>query len=120
MTIMIALLSFAGYVAVKLTGDRQGTAITGIAGGLASSTAVTMTLAKLASENPEQRTLLTAGVLFASAVMAGRVLAIAGVINPSLLTALALPIGLVGVVLALGAVVLMLRNPNEGDGRRGQ
>jgi uncharacterized membrane protein (DUF4010 family) len=110
MTIMIAFISFVGYVAIKLTGDRHGIAITGIAGGLASSTAVTMTLAQVARENPEQRTLLTAGVLLASAVMSGRVLAIAGVINPSLLTAIALPIGAVGVVLALGAVVLMWRS----------
>lgn len=118
MTIMIALISFVGYVAVKLTGDRHGTAITGIAGGLASSTAVTMTLAQVARENPEQRTLLTAGVLLASAVMSGRVLAIVGVINPSLLTAIALPIGAVGVVLALGAVVLMWRSADGevGDG----
>lgn len=117
MTIMIALISFVGYVAVKFAGDMRGTAITGIAGGLASSTAVTMTLAKVAHENPGQRTLLTAGILFASAVMSGRVLAIVGVINPGLLTAIALPIGAVGVVLALGAVVLMWRSAsNEEDG----
>jgi uncharacterized membrane protein (DUF4010 family) len=118
MTIMIAFISFVGYVAVKLTGDRHGIAITGIAGGLASSTAVTMTLAQLARENPEQRTLLTAGVLLASAVMSGRVLAIAGVINPSLLTAIALPIGAIGAVLACGAVVLMWRSADGevGDG----
>ncbi len=118
MTIMIAFISFVGYVAVKLTGDRHGIAITGIAGGLASSTAVTMTLAQVARENPEQRTLLTAGVLLASAVMSGRVLAIAGVINPSLLTAIALPIGAIGAVLACGAVVLMWRSADGevGDG----
>jgi uncharacterized membrane protein (DUF4010 family) len=117
MTIMIAVISFIGYVAVKLAGDRSGTAITGIAGGLASSTAVTMTLAQVASKNPGQRTLLTAGVLFASAVMSGRVLAITSVVNPSLLTVIALPVGAVGAVLALGAVGLMMRGPdNDGSG----
>ncbi|MBN9268427.1 MAG: DUF4010 domain-containing protein, partial [Hyphomicrobium sp.] len=110
MTIMIAFISFVGYVAVKLAGDRQGIAITGLAGGLASSTAVTLTLAKVASENAEQARLLAAGVLFASAVMAGRVLAIAGVINPTVLVAIALPIGAVGAALALGALALMLRS----------
>ena len=110
MTIMIAFISFVGYVAVKLAGDRQGIAITGLAGGLASSTAVTLTLAKVASENAGQARLLAAGVLFASAVMAGRVLAIAGVINPTVLVAIALPIGAVGAALALGALALMLRS----------
>jgi len=115
MTIMIAFISFVGYVAVKFAGDMHGTAITGIAGGLASSTAVTMTLAKVAHENPGQRTLLTAGILFASAVMSGRVLAIVGVINPGLLKAIALPIGAIGAVLALGAVVLMWRSASDKE-----
>lgn len=116
MTIMIAFISFVGYVAVKLTGDRHGIAITGIAGGLASSTAVTMTLAKVARENPGQRMLLVAGVLFASAVMAGRVLAVAGVVNPGLLTEITLPIGAVGAVLALGGLALMVRSAGEDTG----
>lgn len=116
MTIMIALISFVGYVAVKVAGDRQGIAITGVAGGLASSTAVTLTLSKLAGENPGQARLLAAGVLFASTVMAGRVLAIAGVVNPGLLPVIALPIGAVGVALALGAVSLMLRS-SQGEER---
>jgi uncharacterized membrane protein (DUF4010 family) len=120
MTIMIAFISFVGYVAVKLAGDKQGVAITGIAGGLASSTAVTLTLAKVAGENPGQARLLAAGVLFASAVMAGRVLAIAGVINAGLLATIVPPIGAVGAVLALGAVTLMLRGAHDGrDGGGG-
>jgi uncharacterized membrane protein (DUF4010 family) len=119
MTIMIAAISFVGYVAVKLAGDRRGTAITGIAGGLASSTAVTMTLAQVARENPGQRTLLTAGVLFASGVMSGRVLAIVAVINPSLLTAIALPVGAVGAVLVLVAVVLMMHSADDDGGGEG-
>jgi uncharacterized membrane protein (DUF4010 family) len=119
MTIMIAFISFVGYVAVKFVGDTHGIAITGVAGGLASSTAVTMTLSRLAHDNPGQQTLLTAGVLFASAVMAGRVIAIAGVINPGLLPAIAPAIGATGAVLVIGALVFMLRDTPGKEERNG-
>jgi len=120
MTIMIAFISFVGYVAVKLAGDRQGIAITGLAGGLASSTAATLTLAKVARENRDQSTLLASGVLFASAVMAARVLVVTGVINPGLLRVVAPPMGVIAAVLALGGVVLMLRGTHEGKASGGR
>lgn len=107
MTIMIALLSFVGYVAIKLAGEQKGIAITGLAGGLASSTAVTMTLARLVRHHPEQRTLLVSGTLFADAMMAARVLVIVGVINPRLLLSVAPSIVILGAVLGAGALVLM-------------
>jgi uncharacterized membrane protein (DUF4010 family) len=115
MTIMIALMSFVGYVAVKLAGDKQGIAITGIAGGLASSTAVTMTLARQARDAPTGGAIFAAGALFASAVMAGRVLFIVAAINPRMLVSVGLPIGAVGVVLAIGAVLLMRGSSDSRD-----
>lgn len=117
MTIMIAALSFVGYLAIKLAGEQQGIAITGLAGGLASSTAVTMTLSRLAREHPEQRTLLVSGTLFADAMMAVRVLAIVGVINPRFVMSVAPSIGAMGAVFALGGVVLM-RMGMDGDHER--
>lgn len=107
MTIMIALLNFVGYVAIKLAGEEKGVAITGLAGGLASSTAVTMTLARLAREHPEQRTLLVSGTLFADAMMAARVLVIVGAVNPRLILSVAPSIAILGMVLVVGALVLM-------------
>jgi uncharacterized membrane protein (DUF4010 family) len=115
MTIMIALMSFVGYVAVKLAGDKQGIAITGIAGGLASSTAVTMTLARQARDAPTGGAIFAAGALFASAVMAGRVLVIVAAINPRMLVSVGLPIGAVGVVLATGAFLLMRGSSDSRD-----
>lgn len=50
--IMIATISFAGYVAVKALGNRLGVSHGGGAGGLASSTATTLALARLARETP--------------------------------------------------------------------
>ena len=117
MTIMIALMGFVGYMAVKFGGDKQGVTITGLAGGLASSTAVTMTLARQARDASSGSAMLAAGALLASAVMAGRVLAIVAAINPRMLWAVGLPIGIVGIVLAVGAFFFM-RFGDEGSGDR--
>lgn len=114
MTIMIAAISFAGYVAVKAIGERLGILATGIAGGLVSSTAVTITMAKLAKEHPQGRNPLIAGALLASAVMAARVLVIVGVANIKLLVMVVLPIGLGGLVIAAAAILLLRFDGRDG------
>lgn len=100
MTVLIGAVSFAGYVAVKVVGYRRGVAVAGMAGGMASSTATTAAMARLASEHPDQINVLAAGAVFANAVMGPRVLAILGVVNPDFGLRLAAPL------LAVGAVYL--------------
>jgi uncharacterized membrane protein (DUF4010 family) len=94
LTIMIAALSFAGYIAIRLAGDRLGVLLSGVAGGLVSSTAVTLSMAKLAREHPGRARLFAAGILLASATMMLRLLVIAAVVNASLLIVLAAPLAL--------------------------
>jgi len=62
-----------GYVAVKYFGATLGVLIGGAAGGLASSTAVTITNARRAAAREGSARLLAAGVAVASAVMFIRV-----------------------------------------------
>ena len=50
LVILIAALSLVGYVATRALGSERGTAITGLSGGLVSSTAVTLTFAKRSRE----------------------------------------------------------------------
>ncbi len=96
--ILMAAVSFAGYWAVKLVGDRAGIAVAGLAGGLASSTATTLTLARMSKAAGGGETLLAGGILLAGAVMLARVVAIAGAVQPALLPALAPPV--IGAALA--------------------
>src|SRR3990170_1858785 len=81
MTITIAAMSFAGYVAIRVAGAERGVVLSGLAGGLVSSTVVTLTMAKLARDCPERQRLCAAASLLSSAVMALRVLAVASVFN---------------------------------------
>jgi uncharacterized membrane protein (DUF4010 family) len=50
MVVLIASISFAGYVATRVFGDKRGAALTGVFGGLASSTALTLHFARLARQ----------------------------------------------------------------------
>lgn len=107
--ILIAAISFAGYIAVRVFGDRNGIAVASIAGGLASSTAVTISFARLAREHPESTRLLAGGILLAGATMLGRIVVLAGLLKPSLVGPLLWPALAAGAVLLGSAGVLLWR-----------
>ncbi|MFM1813320.1 MAG: hypothetical protein RLZ98_15 [Pseudomonadota bacterium] len=103
MTIAIAAISFAGYAAVRIAGKHRGILFTGLAGGIVSSTAVTVTLARLARVHKEHTSLLAAGVTLASATMMLRVIAIVGLFNKALLSDLLVPLSAATAVLLAAA-----------------
>lgn len=111
--IMIAAISFGGYVAVRIFGDRLGVLMAAAAGGLASSTAATLSLARLGREHPESARLLSAGILIAGLVMALRVGVVAALLNPTLIVPLAAPLGALALGLAAAAVILLLTGNRE-------
>ncbi|MDP2299041.1 MAG: MgtC/SapB family protein [Pseudolabrys sp.] len=87
--IVLAAVSFLGYGAVKYFGARRGVLLSALAGGLVSSTAVTMTSASRAARQEGAPSLLAAGVAIASAVSFLRVIAIIAAMQPVLLGAVA-------------------------------
>ncbi len=83
--IVLASVSFAGYVAVKLWGERRGILLAAATGGLVSSTAVALDSARRAAANEGTPQILAAGVALATAVSFLRVIAIIAALKPSLL-----------------------------------
>jgi uncharacterized membrane protein (DUF4010 family) len=83
--LVLAAVSFFGYAAVKYFGGRRGLLLSSFAGGLASSTAVTVFSARAARAGEAPPRLLAAAVSMASAVMFLRVVAIVAALNPVLL-----------------------------------
>ncbi len=76
LVILISALSLVGYVATRVWGPRRGLLATGIAGGLVSSTAVTLALTRRSREPaspPAAAHLLVAAILLAWLIMVGRV-----------------------------------------------
>ncbi len=105
LVILIAALSFAGYIAMKAAGTRKGLLLTGALGGMVSSTLVTLNFSRLAV-GKDLGTLIPAGIVLASLVMLPRMALEASVVNISLLPRLAIP--LVLMALASGGAALWL------------
>ena len=112
MVVLIAGLSFAGYIAMKAVGTERGILLTGLLGGLASSTATTLTFARLA-RHIRLGQILAAGTLVASATMFPRVLVEVAVINPQLLPALIPPLGLMTLTSAVYSLWLWRRHRGQ-------
>ncbi|MDR9394690.1 MAG: MgtC/SapB family protein [Roseovarius sp.] len=89
--ILVAGLSFAGYAAMRLAGDRLGAIITGLFGGLASSTPTTLALARRARAQPPLAPVLSVGIVLAGAVTFLRITILAALFAPALLDRLAVP-----------------------------
>jgi uncharacterized membrane protein (DUF4010 family) len=115
MTILIAAVSSAGYIALKWGGPSQGAVISGLGGGLVSSTAVTLAFSRLAREHPERLSALAAGTLLAGMTMMLRILVLVGAVNPALLRWLVLPLVLAALGTGLSAA-WHLRRAQEGRG----
>lgn len=120
LVVLISALSLAGYVAVRALGERKGTALTGVFGGMVSSTAVTLSFSRASKVGGAVPLALGAGVLFAWAVMFVRVLVEVAVVHAPLLPRLLLPLGAMAVVSALAGGWCYWRTPvgsvsNAGD-----
>ncbi|MDX1592011.1 MAG: MgtC/SapB family protein, partial [Balneolaceae bacterium] len=101
MVVLITALSFLGYFAIRIAGNKVGTLVTAITGGLASSTAVTVSFAQFAREY-EIKKLFMGGVMIASSIMFIRVLIEVSVVNPELLAGLWIPISAMFVAMIAG------------------
>lgn len=113
MVVLIAGIGFAAYVAIRLLGTRHGLMVTALLGGIVSSTAMTITLARLDADR--LRPALAAGLLATSALMFPRVLLEVGVINPALLPQLLAPMATAGAIYALGALFHYLRAAQQPE-----
>lgn len=81
--ILTAGVSYAGYAALKLAGPDKGPPLAGLAGGLASSTATTLAMARL-SRKVEDANGLAAGVSFAAMASVIRATGLALIVQPAL------------------------------------
>lgn len=84
MMVIIAAVSYVGYICVRLLGDRAGLVLAAAAGGLVSSTAVTLAYARLSKLEPKSSGALASGITASWAVSLSRMSAIAIAIAPTL------------------------------------
>lgn len=115
MVVLISGLSLAGYVALRLTGQRYGAPLLGLLGGLASSTATTLLYAKHSKLNDSMLRLSAIVILIASQVVLIRLMVVSSVVSPALVRQLVPVMGL-GLFFGLVATVYnwkRLQNTSE-------
>jgi uncharacterized membrane protein (DUF4010 family) len=88
LVLLFSGMSFVGYLAQRLSG-AAGYPLTGLLGGLVSSTSVTLTFARSSKTHPHQEGPLAAGAVAASTVLFFRVAIAVAVLNATLLPVLA-------------------------------
>lgn len=91
MVVFISGISFLGYVLIKVIGPRRGIGLTGLLGGLASSTAVTLSFSERSGEHPKLARPFALAITLAWTMMFGRVLVEVAILNRPLLGAVWLP-----------------------------
>ncbi|MBP1857102.1 MgtC/SapB family protein [Rhizobium herbae] len=112
LTITIAAISFAGYAAIRVAGPSRGILFAGAAGGLASSTALTLSFARFAADAPQSARQLACGATIAGALSLIRVLVIGAVLAPILLIPLAIAL-IPAVLVMLAASFLIARRGSD-------
>lgn len=112
MLVLIAAISYLGYFATKIMGNRHGPMLTGLFGGLVSSTAVTLNLSRLARLHPGMQNALAAGILMACATMLARILLVVSILNPALFQMLWLTLVAMAVLMYIMAFLFWRKAAN--------
>lgn len=94
--IIVSTLGFIGYLLEKKFGSRVGLWLSGILGGIVSSTALTLSVGRMARNNPDRGKSALQAALLASSMMYLRVLVLIWFINGSFLTHLWYRLALLG------------------------
>jgi uncharacterized membrane protein (DUF4010 family) len=113
MVTLIAGVGFVGYVTMRLWGAGRGMLLTGAIGGLASSTAVTLSSAAQARKAPEFAPLSALAVVVASTVMFVRLLIVLFIAEPSLGRPLIAPLSAMAVAAAACTAFLYFRGEHK-------
>lgn len=84
MIVLISAVDFASYVLVKIMGPEHGIGVSGLLGGLVSSTALTLGLARRSRSEPSAADAFALGILLAWTVMFVRVTILSIALAPAL------------------------------------
>lgn len=113
MVVFVSGIGFSGYILMKVFGPNRGINLMGLLGGLASSTASTISFATASRENPSISTLYARAAILASSIMIPRVLLWTMVISPSLLKVISAPLLSMFVTGLIIAYILQRQNRHD-------
>ena len=113
MVVFVTGLNYVGYIVIKTFGSNRGTVLTGLLGGILSSTAVVSSLANKSKEQEKIAPFVTASAI-ASSTMFIRVLIEVSILNFAMIEKLAFPMVLLSLAGYLSASI-MWRKKEHGE-----
>ena len=116
LVVLISGISFVGYFLTRILGAQRGLGLTGVLGGLTSSTAVTAAMALEAKQNPQLSSICAFSTLAANATMFGRVLVVVAVLDVALVKQLSWSLGAMAAVAIFASILLWLRAGKDTRG----
>lgn len=114
MVVLIAGLSFIGYILFKVVGTGKGVRLLAILGGLVSSTAAALSFTQKSKETPELSKSFAAAIILASSIMIPRIFIIIFILNQKLALYLLAPLTILFLI-NIGISLVLWRNSNKSD-----
>jgi uncharacterized membrane protein (DUF4010 family) len=112
--ILVSLIGYTGYILIRILGAERGLTLTGILGGLASSIAVTSSLAEESKINPQLLSSAVFATAIASSTVFPRVFFIAAIVNKEVLPDLFIPLLTMTAVGVALAYISHRKSPPQG------
>lgn len=106
--VLISGIDFVGYVLMKFFGTDRGILLTGISGGLVSSTLIAYSFSKKSKETPELSQNYAVGIFAAATIMVIRIFLLVYIFNKAMLVQLTLPL-LVVFIAAVGVALFFYK-----------
>ncbi len=94
--VLILLISFVSYAAMKIFGAKIGLALTGVFGGFVSSTAVAISMSERVKHNKKILYSAVFAIVIASSTMFLRQFFVTSIFNPNLMIAASVPLLVLG------------------------
>jgi len=115
MVVLISGVSLAGYLALRIVGERYGAPLLGLLGGLVSSTATTVVYSRNGRAHPEITKIAVIVILLANLVVMVRLMLVTAVVSNDVLPHLAPVLG-TGLLLGLIGTFSVWRRWNTTTG----
>ncbi|MBV6520333.1 MAG: hypothetical protein MNPFHGCM_00438 [Gemmatimonadaceae bacterium] len=112
LVLLLSGLNFAAYLARRAVGASRGYGLTGLLGGIVSSTLVTLRFSRKSREEPEHDVALALGVVGACTVLPFRVAAVSAMLDPRVAMQLLPYLAPLAVAAALATWLALKRTPS--------
>lgn len=113
MVVLVSALSFLVYLAIKIFGPEKGIVLTGLLGGLLSSTALTVSISQKAKQHKDYHSLFAFAVVLASSTMFLRVLILIAIVYKPLVQEILVPMLLMFAVGFIFSLILFHYHHNS-------